>query len=184
MDKDVLELPGVFEVKVFVSEFVLTVLQRGPIGVVALHWTDVLLLDVEAEFVVQIVGLNVPPFGVVQGPRHTCNDCGGHLQSSGVLIGDAFPRVFNGELGTVPIGVLRVAVEQHSEFVHPSHDLLFEEPPTFLIGLHTRTHQFESRCKGIGGRVIRVVAGWSVDDFIALLYCEIFRNGKNFIMGD
>jgi hypothetical protein len=64
MDENVFELPRIFEVEVFVGEFVLMVLKGIPISVVPSDGTDVWLLDVEAEFVVHIVSLHIALVGV------------------------------------------------------------------------------------------------------------------------
>ena len=140
VDEDILELPGVFEVEVFISEFILTVLQRVPIGVVASYRTDVLLCDIEAEFVVHRFSFRKTPLGIGQGPRHTRNGRGGNLQRSGILIGYSFPCILNRELGTVPIGIFSVAIEQNSELVYPRHNLFFNNLPILSLGHFPRTH--------------------------------------------
>ena len=69
----------------------------------------------------------MPGLRILQRPDHAGEHRGGHLQAGGVLVGRELARLLDGELRAVPIGVLRVAVEQHAEFVDAVDDLVLVE---------------------------------------------------------
>ena len=55
---DVLELPGIFSVPAVLSQLIAFVLERVPVSVVPLHWTDVLVLHLKTTSVVNFIRLN------------------------------------------------------------------------------------------------------------------------------
>jgi len=74
-DEDVLELPGVFQVKIMSLAFEEEVLQRSPVSIITVHWADIFVLNLETLFVIQFVAFHVTGFRVLESPGHSGDDC-------------------------------------------------------------------------------------------------------------
>ena len=150
--------------------------QRSPFGVETVHWTDVLVLDFKALLVVQIIGLNIPSFWVLEGPGHASDDCRGDLKSCCVLVGSSLAGGLDIQLRSVPIGILGMAVDEHAELVHSLNNLILQNLPFRFFWDNTSTKHIQSRHNSFWGGLVRIMHSWPVHDFAFFLNCEVVGN--------
>src|SRR5829696_4656866 len=78
-DADVLELPRVVAVEVF-REQLLAVLQRGPVAPDPAHFAEIRPADFQNAGEIEFLGLDDAARRVLDGPDHSGQHRGGHLQ--------------------------------------------------------------------------------------------------------
>src|SRR5271163_1004258 len=121
-NSDVLELPGIRGIQVL-GEQLAPLIKRGPIGVPAHHRAEVGSTDLKRPLVVHIVRLHDTALRVLHGPYHSGQGGRGDLQAGGAVVRREPARLGDGQLRTIPIGILRVPGEQHTEFIDSLRDL-------------------------------------------------------------
>jgi hypothetical protein len=126
---DVLELPRVLEIETIVHEFVGSVLQGVPVGIVSSHRRYVGLLNLQALVEVHLVTLHQSSLRVLHRPGHPSNYSRAHLKRSSTLVRSSLTSLDDVELGTIPIGVFGVAIEEDSELVNSFDDIFFDDFP-------------------------------------------------------
>ena len=183
MNEDVLELPWVRNVDFFLSDFLGLVLQWVPVGVHSHQGLDVGALDLEAALVVHLVGFDDSCLGVLEDPNHACQNGRGDLESGGTLVRCEFSGVFDAELGSVPVGILLVPVNQDAELVSAfGDDVLSDDLPLFLGRRSPASKQVVARVHCLFAGMVGVVDGWPVHHFIIFLHAEVVGNGKTFVV--
>jgi len=180
MNQYVLELPGIFEVEAIVNKLISAVFKGIPVGVVPTNRADVLLLNLQATFVVHFVSIDKTSLWIFQSPNHSCKNGRGDLKCSCVLVGCAFSGVFNGKLRTIPIRIFGMTVEQHSQLIHARHDLLLQN--SLFLEFASRTDSLKRWSKRIRARMVCVVAGGSKFDFSVFANSEEISNRDSLIV--
>lgn len=87
MHDDVLELPWVLKIEIFLLQVLLHVLQRIPVSVIAAYWTDVLVLHFKTPLIVHLVAFYKSSFRVFKRPNHASDNSRSHLQGCCILVG-------------------------------------------------------------------------------------------------
>ena len=158
--------------------------KRRPVRVNAPQRPKIRRLNLKAAAEIHFLRLDDPGLGVFNGPDQARQNRRGHLHARGILVGGQLPRLFNGKLRAIPIGILLVAIEEHAEFIAAIDNLLFLQDMRSRLPLAARAKHFKHRQHRVIGRVIGIMAGGPVGDALSLPHREIIGNGNGLVMGD
>ena len=129
-------------------------------------------------------GSTMPAVRVPHRPDDAAQHAGGGLQARRVVLRAQRARLADGEARAVPVGVARVAREQHAQLVHARLDVLGAQLAPPLLQPPALPRQLVDRQHGVVARVVGVVHGRAVGDALALAHREVVGDGDRLAVGD
>ena len=133
---------------------------------------------------VHFVGFNDAGFRILDGPYQTCQNSRCHLHACGILIGGQFPCHFNGKLGTKPIGVLFVAIEQHAKFVFAVINFVLGKHMLHPLPIAAIAQQFVPREHRVIGGMISVMTSWPIGNTVSGFHRVVVGDRYGLIVSD
>src|SRR5665213_135247 len=181
-DPDVLELPRIALVDVLGKE-AFAIGERGPVGVGADHVAPVGLADLDVAPEIDLVRLDQAAIGILHGPYHAREARRGDLQAGGIVEGRQGPRLLDGQLRAVPVGILLVPGQEHAQLVAAAHHILTHDP-FLLLDHEIATGELVHRGDGGITGVIRVMRGGPIDDVGTLAHGQVVGDRDRLGVGD